>query len=255
MLSRAELQAATGLSRKAIRVYEERGILSPIRDTKCHATYDEGAVLLGRMIATLRRANVSLEDIKRVTELQDECDDAFVEQLKARLRSSAQDMHTAVQTIDSVCRSIKAKVFCTRYGGFWATGRKEKIDKSRVGPFLSGTAEELNGEGIPLNHLSLQYSDVAEQRLTAYCFIRCEAPAKEPKSTLQSYYVPEQVCFGIKAKHCLNDLSKFDPIYDRIQAERLKTGRRKSSTRTIEITSDIAGRFREDQEVETVLFS
>lgn len=259
VLTRTELQVATGLSRKAVRVYEEKGILCPIKDTRPHAAtqivYHDDAIAVGRLVATLRRANVSLEDVKRITDLDENCDDEFIAKLKVRLNASAEDMRRAIKTIDAVHQCVKSKIYRTRYGGFWATGVTEKIDKFDLASFLSCTAERLNDEDKPTDGLSLQYKDATECAITACCFVRYDAANRRLSPPFKSYYIPEQVCFGMRAKQSLGNLSGFDRIYEKIQAERVKTGRRKSSTRIIQIAESVKDFVRSDQEIEVVLFS
>ncbi len=259
MLTRTELQAATGLSRKAVRLYEEKGILHPLKDKRHHTApqmiYEDDAIVVGRMVATLRRANVSLNDIKRITDLEKNYDDEFIAQLKIRLKASADDLQKAITTIDAIHRGVKSKVFRTRYGGFWATGVKEQIDRFDLASFLSCTVKKLNDVGTPTDRLSLQFDDMTACVVTACCFVKCDAPNKNLSAPFKSYFIPEQVCFGIRSKQSLGDLSEFDKTYEKIQAERVRTGRRKSSTRIVEIAKEVTDVVQSDQEIEVVLFS
>jgi DNA-binding transcriptional MerR regulator len=65
-MSPSEFGAATGLTPKALRVYEERGLLIPRVDrANGYRRYDADQVLTGARIALLRRAGVGLSEIGR----------------------------------------------------------------------------------------------------------------------------------------------------------------------------------------------
>lgn len=84
-----EVEQLTGLSRKTIRFYEEKGLLSVERSNNSYREYDESVVERLKNIATLRKAGISLGDIqlwqdcvisteemlnKRLSELKDSAD-------------------------------------------------------------------------------------------------------------------------------------------------------------------------------------
>lgn len=84
-----EVEQLTGLSRKTIRFYEEKGLLSVERSCNSYREYDENIVERLKNIATLRKAGISLADIqlwqdsvisteemlnKRLSELKDNAD-------------------------------------------------------------------------------------------------------------------------------------------------------------------------------------
>jgi DNA-binding transcriptional MerR regulator/predicted N-acetyltransferase YhbS len=66
-LGPAEFSAATGLSVKALRLYDERGLLVPARaeQTTGYRRYAEDQIATAGRIALLRRAGIGLADIKR----------------------------------------------------------------------------------------------------------------------------------------------------------------------------------------------
>lgn len=66
-LGPAEFSAATGLSVKALRLYDERGLLVPARVDRAtgYRRYVEDQIATAGRIALLRRAGVGLADIKR----------------------------------------------------------------------------------------------------------------------------------------------------------------------------------------------
>jgi DNA-binding transcriptional MerR regulator/predicted N-acetyltransferase YhbS len=66
-LGPAEFSAATGLSVKALRLYDERGLLVPARvdETTGYRRYADDQVATAGRIALLRRAGIGLADIQR----------------------------------------------------------------------------------------------------------------------------------------------------------------------------------------------
>lgn len=66
-LGPADFSAATGLSVKALRLYEERGLLVPARVDRAtgYRRYTEDQIAAAGRIALLRRAGIGLADIKR----------------------------------------------------------------------------------------------------------------------------------------------------------------------------------------------
>lgn len=66
-LGPAEFSAATGLSVKALRLYDERGLLVPARVDRAtgYRRYTEDQIAIAGRIALLRRAGIGLADIER----------------------------------------------------------------------------------------------------------------------------------------------------------------------------------------------
>ena len=66
-LGPAEFSAATGLSAKALRLYDERGLLVPARVDRAtgYRRYTEDQIATAGRIALLRRAGIGLADIER----------------------------------------------------------------------------------------------------------------------------------------------------------------------------------------------
>ena len=64
----------TGLSRKAIYVYEERGLISPAKGSQGYRDYSEEDIVRLLLIAQLRELDVPLEEIARVLDSPEEID-------------------------------------------------------------------------------------------------------------------------------------------------------------------------------------
>ncbi|RJL36185.1 MerR family DNA-binding transcriptional regulator [Bailinhaonella thermotolerans] len=60
-----EVARCAGVSTRALRYYEEQGLINARRDHNGYRVYDEGAVLLVRDIARLLHAGLTSEDVLR----------------------------------------------------------------------------------------------------------------------------------------------------------------------------------------------
>jgi MerR family copper efflux transcriptional regulator len=70
-LTIGEVAKQTGLSPKAIRLYETQGLIPPPERTQAgYRTYDEHDVALLRFIGQARALDLRLEEIKEILELQ-----------------------------------------------------------------------------------------------------------------------------------------------------------------------------------------
>jgi DNA-binding transcriptional MerR regulator len=57
-----------GLTPRSVRFYEERGLVTSTRDRQNHRRYDQSARATLELIAQLRRAGVSIPEIRRLLE-------------------------------------------------------------------------------------------------------------------------------------------------------------------------------------------
>jgi DNA-binding transcriptional MerR regulator len=86
-----ELGQLFGLSARAIRFYEERGLVEARRDRLNRRRYDRRARTRLQVIAQFRRAGLPLDDIEEILTLQDRSEDAAdhvaraIEKLNVRL--------------------------------------------------------------------------------------------------------------------------------------------------------------------------
>lgn len=64
-----------GLTPRTVRFYEERGLVTSIRDRQNHRRYDHSARSTLELIAQLRRAGLSILDIRRLLEARRADDD------------------------------------------------------------------------------------------------------------------------------------------------------------------------------------
>jgi DNA-binding transcriptional MerR regulator len=64
-----------GLTPRSVRFYEERGLVTAMRDRQNHRRYDQSARATLELIAQLRRAGLSIPEIRRLLEARGSGDD------------------------------------------------------------------------------------------------------------------------------------------------------------------------------------
>ena len=83
LLSIGEFAAATQLSQKALRIYDEQRLLAPARIDAMtgYRYYSSDQVALGRLVRTLREMNLSLTDIASVVAAKDDSAETLLAEL------------------------------------------------------------------------------------------------------------------------------------------------------------------------------
>lgn len=112
MYTIGQLAESSGVSPKALRIYEKRGLLQPVRDNRNnYRLYDESAKIELQKIIMLKFLGFSLEQIKVFLE-ENRCagiEECFVEQ-KYLLEQKKQQLETVISCIDKAiweCRENK----------------------------------------------------------------------------------------------------------------------------------------------------
>lgn len=95
----------TGLSRKAIYVYEERGLISPAKGSQGYRDYSEEDIERLLLIAKLRELDVPLEDIARVLASPGEIDILMQKHLD-RLQRDLQDTMQKLSRMQTVLYNL-----------------------------------------------------------------------------------------------------------------------------------------------------
>jgi DNA-binding transcriptional MerR regulator len=98
-LSPSQAAAHLGVSVKALRLYEERGLIAPRRTAAGWRTYDPGDVARAAEIISLRTLGLSLSQIARVIEGDPSDLEAGLSAHEARLRGQAQQIATALERV------------------------------------------------------------------------------------------------------------------------------------------------------------
>jgi len=99
-----EVCTETGLSRKTIRLYEEKGLLVPrkeYRNGREYREYSPEDVRKLKVIALLRRAWFTMEEIRQMQEDPDSIQDIFP-QYRRWLRQQKQDLDTLIAVAETI---------------------------------------------------------------------------------------------------------------------------------------------------------
>ena len=116
LLSIGEFSAATQLSPKALRLYDEQRILQPARTdaSSGYRYYQTGQVPLGRLIRTLRDMNLPLADVARVVQMDrqnaEQVLNQFAAEIDRRYARNKRVMQTALLLLRDSCPSERLTI-------------------------------------------------------------------------------------------------------------------------------------------------
>lgn len=116
LLSIGEFAAATQLSPKALRIYDEQRLLPPARiDTATgYRYYSSDQVSVGRLVRTLREMNLSLSDIASVVASKDGGADAVLarlaQEIDSRYARERRAYHTALVLLRKPSRAESPEI-------------------------------------------------------------------------------------------------------------------------------------------------
>jgi DNA-binding transcriptional MerR regulator len=100
-----EVAARSGVSRKAVRLYEARGILSPSRRTHSgYRRYPADVLGLLRFVGQARRLGLTLAQIKHIVKLRRD-GSAPCAHIRALLQQKAQDLEGMLAEVRRILRS------------------------------------------------------------------------------------------------------------------------------------------------------
>lgn len=104
----SELSELYGLTPRAIRFYEERGLVESSRDWRNRRRFDMRARDRLKFIAELRRAGLGLTDIHDVLDLEDLGADAQRSAVLGKLMARRKELESGLQEIDSAISGFVA---------------------------------------------------------------------------------------------------------------------------------------------------
>lgn len=108
MVSLADLCRRYGVTPRALRFYEERGLIKPERDRLNWRRYDARTHADVRLIVELRRAGISVPDIRTFLELRGGPGDgdAAKEFIRSKLTARVAGLHAELASADSAARML-----------------------------------------------------------------------------------------------------------------------------------------------------
>jgi len=108
MIKISEFSELTGLSLKALRLYETHGILTPSRaDSNRYRLYSEAQVELAKEILNLRATGFSLQEIRALLPFRSQAEGGLLTILRAQLNKTEQSLETLCQQRNQIQQMIK----------------------------------------------------------------------------------------------------------------------------------------------------
>jgi len=103
----SEAKRRFGLTERAIRFYEERGLIEVDRDMQNQRCFDEAAQRRLHWISSLRAANLPLRDIQHILEVEDK--NAMGAQMAVdRLRHQRSELLSQLNALDAVASTFES---------------------------------------------------------------------------------------------------------------------------------------------------
>ncbi len=103
----SDLSRMWGVTPRALRFYEECGLIDADRDRRNRRLYDRKAVDRLELIVELRKAGVGLNDIREVLSAEGDAEEAL-EIALGKLEARRTDLHSALTAVDHVADRLRA---------------------------------------------------------------------------------------------------------------------------------------------------
>lgn len=103
----SDLSRMWGVTPRALRFYEECGLIDADRDRRNRRLYDRKAVDRLQLIVELRKAGVGLSDIREVLSAEGDAEEAM-EIALGKLEARRTDLHSALTAVDHVAERLRA---------------------------------------------------------------------------------------------------------------------------------------------------
>ncbi|MDJ0820555.1 MAG: MerR family transcriptional regulator [Paracoccaceae bacterium] len=234
MLTRTEFQNATGLTRKALRVYEEKRLLQPQEDSRRQAFYQSKDVDRAVLIRLLRQAGIPVSQIQSYLappSVQELSTDSTEDQLRVALEKVARTANEALDRLDAYSRSLESSVRRLRYGGMWAWGRAADISQSHVARYVADFVKELDAAGLPSDRVAARYENERADRVSVTCYTEADLADEKPDTVGKRIFVPEDIYFAMRTTGVSGRYSCFDACYETLRSRRRNedTGERASA--------------------------
>lgn len=255
MLSRTELQTRSKLSRKAIRVYEEKGLLAPRVLTNGRAVYDEADVERAKFIATLREVGISVSVIHRLLDPMSCTDGFLLNSLTKDLADLAAKATAAITLIEYYNKARMAEIFERRYGDIWVTGLERTINITDTVAFIEEMVQLLEQEGLDTSAIGALYSEETDKTVRLRVFKEVETSDRPKNPKLQRYFLPRHTYFAMIVKGYYGVYECFDEAYAKISQMHNEKNRAPPPFGAIEIYTSYPCRGSPGQAFETLVMA
>ena len=235
MFTIGDLSKATSLTVKAIRLYDEKGLLPPARVDAAtgYRYYDEASVERARAIVALRALDLTLEECREILDAGEDADAlAILENHRAVIEARLWRGRSIRRSLDAIIRMEKEAVMAAREASFevgektvgpmWIAGIRAKGRYGETGKRLGTVARRANRRiaGKPLNlYHEGEYRE--EDADFESCF-----PVKGPFAAegIAVRELPGERCLSLLHQGPYEELGRsYEKIFAHIQGKGLRT--------------------------------
>lgn len=255
MLSRTELQTRSNLSRKAIRVYEEKGLLAPQILANGRAVYDEADVERAIFIATLREVGISISVIHRLLDPMNCTDGFLLNSLTKDLADLAANAVAAIELIEYHNKTRMTEIFEKRYGDFWTIGLERTINISDTVAFIEEMVQVFEQEGLDTSATAALYSEETDKTVRLRVFKEVETTYRPKNPKLQKYFLPQHTYFAMTVTGYYGVYDCFDEAYAKIDQMHAEKNRAPPPFGAIEVYKSYPSRGSPGQAFETLVMA
>ncbi|MEO9530228.1 MULTISPECIES: MerR family transcriptional regulator [unclassified Roseibium] len=222
MLTRSELQLQAGLTRKALRIYEEKGLLVQGLNAKRQAVYRQEDVESAILIKSLRQAGVPIAQIEEILRPGPAAPLKEVDAIRDLLHASVASTHDALQKLETYFACQEKQVRKLRHGGYWALGTEAVVDKKSVADFVTEFAMQIRECGLDTGKFAARYENEQDSVVKVTCFK--EAPEAVPSNLddYKQYFIPEDLYYAVKAQGVTGIYGCFEGCYSLLEEARFE---------------------------------
>ena len=211
--SRSQFYERVGLSRKALRIYEGKGLLSPVITSNDRAFFSEPDVARATLIKKLRGAGVAIDQIENLLASGSEnVADAGV-LIRSEILNRINVANAALREMDHYIKHVKHQPEWVRFGGFWAYGRGCHLKKNNVTDFVRNFARDVETLQKK-NKIIAFYSNEKNSSVDLACYVEDLDKSDFSTLNLRKNFLTQEARCALKTKGFVGEYECFDKDYE-----------------------------------------
>ncbi len=215
MFSRTQFLAKTGMSRKALRVYEQKKLLSPKLNEKGAAFFSSEDVKIGQLIRELRQARFSIEDIRDVLSATPENAHNLIEPILDKITRQIHNLNNTADHLNQFFTQKNKAPFPINYGGFWSFGITRTVRKNDVCNFINYCITKLDEDKVTSDQITVHYGNENSNWVEMHCYRPIPDNRRNAiTADLRKEFVCETRSVAVLAKGHWGRYDCFDNSYD-----------------------------------------
>jgi DNA-binding transcriptional MerR regulator len=236
MITRSQLQQLSGLSRKALRHYEERGLLVPSAEVGISQTamFESTSVELAHKIKAFRSAGLSVDQIKKTVNGRHAVNFETVFELKKQLNETKTGAIEALNILYAMERRLETEVSERIFGDIWAVGSEMEVSLVDVCPYVQYVAKSLAHEYDPKLPIIAQYFSPIDGKVKVRCMQERSRDRFQNSVDHRTYFIPKKNYLSVIHHGLHGDYFGFQREYDKIERFR-STSSPKQTDSSIEV--------------------